>query len=348
MNTSFYVRLFGLAPMVAFLALPLSAHALQYTQANLSSMAFYPKQTVSATVISQQHSQIRAQTSGEIAKIVADVGNTVKAGEVLAVLNCDDQTLAMTQIESSLPGTKARAEFLAWQLAQSKTLSAKQNVSQERLKNLETELQVQTSLLKQQENQLKSAKLQVSRCKIVAPFEGVITQRQAQLGDYAQPGAPMFKLLANQDVEVQAYIHPEMISLLPSSKQIVFKTDRHIYPVRIRAQVAGLDDKVHTQEVRLTFTKAKPLPGELGTLEWVDSRPHIPAKLLSRRNDQLGIFLNKEATATFVVIPQAREGSPAQLPSHLQGQIILEGRHQLIDGQSLTDTNTQGNQDEVA
>lgn len=349
MKTTRYCPLLILIPILGLLATNcVFAQAKPVTTTNIERMTFFPKQSVSANVLSNHHALIRAQTSGELKTIHAQIGSKVKKGQSLAHLACDDQNLALEHIESVLPGTQAKHDLSVWQLKQYQTLADKNNLSKERMKTLESELLFQKSMLKQHQNQHATARLQVERCDIKAPFDGIVTAREGQLGEYVQVGAPLFKVIANEDLEVQVFLHPEQIPLLPKAKQIVFKDDDQVYPVKIRAQVESLDDRTHTQEVRLVFTKNKPLPGSLGTLQWKDVRPHIPAALLSKRNNQLGIFINNEDKAIFLPLNQAKEGSPVALPPSLTGNIIVDGRHQLEDGSPLSVTDVEGNSNEVA
>ncbi|HET9843294.1 MAG TPA: efflux RND transporter periplasmic adaptor subunit, partial [Gammaproteobacteria bacterium] len=113
-------------------------------------------------------------------------------------------------------------------------------------------------------------------------------------------------------------------------------------PVKLRTIVQALDDKTHTQEVRLSFESAKPLPGTFGILTWQDSKPYLPAEFISQRNNSLGLFVNKNNKAHFMPIPNALEGQPIPLTSVIKENIIIEGRHSLEDGVALLLTNNKG------
>ncbi len=334
------VNLLFMAPCFAIDPVPV-------TCANLNSIVLHPTQEVSAHVFSTNHAQISSQTYGEIQSIKVDVGQKVQQGEILAVLACDDQTLNLQQAQSVLPGTQAKIALHEWQLKQTQTLANQNNISKERIKTLSSELNWYQSQLSIQKNQVSSAQLQVQRCTIKAPFSGVITQRSAQLGEFIQQGSPLFKLLEHDKLEVKAYLHPSQISLIPQASKIYFKHNDKTYPLTIKAQVAGLDNKTHTQEIRLTFTGQHPMSGTIGTLVWEDPRPHLPAAYISKRDHQYGLFLNIGDKAHFVELKNAKEGSPVALPVLLKGDLILEGRHQLKQGDPITLDSMEGGLNEV-
>ena len=97
----------------------------------------------------------------------------------------------------------------------------------------------------------------------------------------------------------------------------------------------AINTRTRNHEVRLLFSNGTALPGAAGKLIWRDSQPHVSAKLLVRRGNDFGIFINNSGKARFHAIPGAQQGrtTPVDLP--LDTVVITEGQYRLEDGQSI-------------
>jgi hypothetical protein len=74
-------------------------------------------------------------------------------------------------------------------------------------------------------------------------------------------------------------------------------------------------------------------------LRWKDVQVHVPAQFIVQRGKLLGVFIEQNAKATFVALPNAQEGraTPVQLPP--ETKIVTRGAAALQEGQSLLSRN---------
>ncbi|MCE9524061.1 MAG: efflux RND transporter periplasmic adaptor subunit [Alphaproteobacteria bacterium] len=128
--------------------------------------------------------QVRAETAGTVAAIRADKGSFVKAGDTICELKIDAR-------EAMLKQARATAKQRELEYEASKTLQEK---------GFRSETSVAGDLA-----EYESAKAQVERMekefentKIRAPFDGVVDDRMADVGDYLSPGQPC-ALVVDQD-----------------------------------------------------------------------------------------------------------------------------------------------------
>src|SRR5690606_11597462 len=121
------------------------------------------------------------------------------------------------------------------------TLVKDQNISKERLKSLKAEQGSILALLEQQQAQAKFAKHQTSKCEIRAPFAAVILEKHASIGELANPGRNIVRLLDSHNIELQAHIHASELPLIQSSSKLFFQTQDKQYPVALRQFVSAYD-----------------------------------------------------------------------------------------------------------
>ncbi len=190
--------------------------------------------------------QVQPLIEGQpIEQLLADVGDRVAAGQVLAVLSKTSLDLQDSQFQASLAAARAsvsqgeasvleaRANADEANRAATRTAALKQqgNVSQAAYDQAQAaalsanaRVMVAEQLLvaaRAQETlvqaQLANVDLQLSRTQVVAPVAGEITARNAQIGAIASAaGQPMFTLIRDGALELRADIaEGDIVRLAP-------------------------------------------------------------------------------------------------------------------------------------
>jgi HlyD family secretion protein len=139
-----------------------------------------------------------------IETLAVDVGDTVKAGQVLATLSTATLTLQQSQLKASLASAAASlaeaqrtADRTAALLAQGTASNAANDTAQATL----TSAKAQVASV---QAQLDTVALQISRAQVVAPVAGLITARNAQIGAVASAaGQPLFQIMRDGALELR-------------------------------------------------------------------------------------------------------------------------------------------------
>jgi RND family efflux transporter MFP subunit len=171
------------------LAAEMEVHAKQYvTTITPKSGGDGLPLTLPGTLQGINEATVYARTNGYILRWVKDIGSSVKKGELLAEIATPeiDQELsqaiaAQQQAASSESLAKSTAE--RW-----KSLREKDAVTQQDLdERLSTYIQAQANLASAQANTARLRNLQNFN-KVVAPFDGVLTSRNIDVGDLVDAG----------------------------------------------------------------------------------------------------------------------------------------------------------------
>jgi RND family efflux transporter MFP subunit len=167
---------------------------------------------------------IYARISGYIAKRFVDIGDHVKAGQILAEISAQelDHQIAqaranIAQNEAALNQAQANREIASVTWARdSKLLDkgwvTKQQGDTERL-NLQAQeaaVAVAQANIRAQQAQLEVLLQHKAYQRVVAPFDGVVTQRNVDNGSLVQAdttgGAAMFTLMHSDVIRIQLYV----------------------------------------------------------------------------------------------------------------------------------------------
>lgn len=301
----------------------------------LSELVIHPRRSAPASTLSLNDSEISAELNARILSIPVRVGDSVTYNQVLAVLNCEDYQLQLRESRAAAASAKAGMELADKQLKRARILIERQNVSKQMLNQRETELWAAHAELETNQARREKDALNITRCIIRAPFDGVVLERLADIGEWAKIGTPVVRLVDKRRLEVSAQIRVQYSRSLETAENRWFLAAGIKYPLRLRVITPVIDKQSRSREVRLPFTNHSALPGSAGRLVWQDSEPHISAKLLVRRGNQLGVFTAENQQARFKPLAGALEGEPARIPLPLESMIIIQGHLGLKDGEKI-------------
>ena len=298
-----------------------SAEPTPVTTVAVEAAQVFPLRSAPASVVSLNRTRLSARISARILSIPARVGDAVRRGQLLARLDCRDAELARET-------ARARKQLAEKELQRARALKKSSSIADSRFNQAETTL-IETRAA------LRQAALQVERCRVVAPFDGVVTARLAGVGALAVPGTPLLELLDTGDPEVSAKVDTGDLAGLRGASQVLFRTGGERFPVKLRAVLPALDPGSRRREARLTPLGAAPLPGASGRIEWRLKTPHFPARLLVERDGRLGVFIVDAGVAHFLPVSQARLGQDAPLVLPAGTRLVEQGRFTLQDGDAV-------------
>ncbi|MFH7320533.1 efflux RND transporter periplasmic adaptor subunit [Desulfurivibrio sp. D14AmB] len=295
----------------------------------LGQVAIFPRHTAPATVISRNDSRLSSEIRAKIKHIPVLVGQTVAPGQTLVEFVCDDYLIALGAAEAGL-------ELATLQEERARVLEEQQAVPREYGEQRRAELAAAKA-------RQEKAALDVQRCRLSAPFAGIVLARLASEGEYADIGSPLLRLLASEQLEVTAQVPLDGSTSLAAAAEFQLEVNDHRFPLELRILVPAIDPQARNREARLLFTGPPALPGTAGRLVWTSPRPHLPADLVVRREAGLGFFVAEGQRARFISLPEAREGHPAALELPPATLIIDTGRHGLRDGDPIRIEGGPGN-----
>jgi len=340
-STPRYPILSGLIPGTLALFLAASATAAEAPAPTLvrteayAQAVLHPQRSVPGAVLSLNDSQLSAETAGRIDTIPVLVGQTVDAGAVLVRLDCRDHRFALKRAAAALAAARARSSLADKQFARARRLHRDKNVSEELVNQREAERAAARADVDAAAAARDQAALEVERCNLKAPFDGVVTARLGQVGQRAAPGTPLIQLLDRAHLEVSSQIPVDNAAGLGNAGEVWLETGGARYPLKLRSIAPVIDPQARSREARFTFVAKAALPGAAGRVVWQSPVPHVPADLVVRRGKSLGVFVAEDGRARFVALPGAREGQPAVAELPADARLITDGRYNLSDGAAI-------------
>lgn len=172
----------------------------------LSSSAAQASESFVGTLRARQRADLSFEQAGRVASIAVDVGDRVRAGQLLARL---DEAPVQWRLDKALADRSAALATLAersTQLRQHEALAKDQIVSATTLETVQTQHQLATSQLQAAEAALAQARHDLAHTRITAPFDGEIVTRTVQPHVDMAAGQPVLQIEAGQALEVVAML----------------------------------------------------------------------------------------------------------------------------------------------
>ncbi|QBQ40888.1 efflux RND transporter periplasmic adaptor subunit [Sphingobacterium psychroaquaticum] len=162
----------------------------------ITNGVFAPKQEV----------KLSAEASGKVIRVLVSEGSYVKAGQTLAVINGDKQTVDVSNAQAVY--NNAKAEVARFESAFATGGVTKQQLDQVKLQ------------LENARNNLKSSQIKASDVNVTASFSGVVNKRNIEPGSYVSPGNELFEIVNVSTLKLKISVDEKNISQVKLGQSI--------------------------------------------------------------------------------------------------------------------------------
>lgn len=245
---------------------------------------FYHQFEVRGTVESENNVMISAETMGRIEKIYVKEGQEVKSGQTVIQLDADVLRNNISEVETSLDLADAifKRQASLWE------------------KNIGTEIQyLQAKNSKDaQERRLLTLKSQLTQYSVKAPFAGTVDDIPSKVGEMAQPGVPLARLINQKDMYIRADVSEAYLGKVKTGDKVdVFFPVQNlsfVSTVRAVSKVINVENRTFNIEIALPSGSDFDFqPNQVTVLKLIDYQIDkvvlVPTKLI--QSDDRGKFV---------------------------------------------------------
>jgi RND family efflux transporter MFP subunit len=179
-----------------------AAPALTVTAAHVERQTWPEEVRAAGAIEPWQEAVVGAQIGGQrIVEIVAEIGDEVKAGQVLA--RFDTARLRAEEAELVASVLQMQAALREAEANRDRALALKERslLSEQDVTRQVTQADIARAQLAGAEARLATKRLEIGFAAVTAPDAGVVSARSATLGAVAQPGEELFRLIRQGRLE---------------------------------------------------------------------------------------------------------------------------------------------------
>jgi len=298
--------------------------------------------TYSGVVVARHEVQESFRVDGRIAGRLVDVGDRVRAGQVLATLDENDLRLSM---ESALAEHRAATSNRTQTLTDEgryATLLSKHVVSQAEFDARHLAADEAKGRLDRAERALMLAKNRLDYANLVCSTDGVVTKVSAEAGQVVAPGQGIVSVAKDGELEVLVDVPESQIQSLknaPAEAALWSGGDKR-YRAVLREIAPEADSLTRTYAVRYSLQAADPSVrlGMTATLHLSDltgaKDARVPASALFDQGGGLGVWVVEPETGRLSLRRVAVDRYTDQ-DAHVHGEladgdvIVVAGAHKL-------------------
>jgi RND family efflux transporter MFP subunit len=295
---------------------------------------------------------ILARVNGYLKSWSADIGAQVKAGQVIAEIEAPDLDQQLLQARADLASQEASAKLSEATLTRRKTLIASNFVSMQEIDERTADLSNKNAAVKAGQANVERLEALASYKKITAPFDGVVTARDTDVGALINAGGgsgpPMF--VVSDITRLRVYVNVPQ-SYVPSirvgAKGVITVPEypNRTFPATVEASSQSVDVGSGTTRMQLGLDNSggELLPGSYANVRLNLQREgvplHIPASALIFNGSGLRVAtVGADDKVLFKTVTIARDlGKEIELGSGLSpdDRVIIAPPDGLTDGDEV-------------
>jgi RND family efflux transporter MFP subunit len=296
---------------------------------------------------------IYARTNGYLRKWFADIGTRVHAGELLAVIETPELDEQVRQAQSDLDTAQANLNLAEITAARWTKLLAKNAVSKQETDQANSDLKARQSALSAAESNVKRLQQLQGFEKIYAPFDGVITARNIDIGSLIQggdsnsPQAELFHISATDKLRLFVPVPEVYAGQVRTGSKITVTSDalpnqKFIGIVARNSNAIDPSSRTLNVEVDVPNADHKLLPGQYAFIHLPippsTSSMTLPAASLLFRAEGLEVGVVRDGKVQLVPIQIGHDyGSKVEVIAGLtpEDRVILNPPDSLAQGERV-------------
>jgi RND family efflux transporter MFP subunit len=316
------------------------APAIRVSTAAVETRRLPSERILSGTVTARTTGAVSARLPGHIREIRVREGDSVQAGQVIAIIDARDADSAIKQAEAgrdearaalpeadaAIASATAQTELARVTFRRMQELKASKSITEQEFDEAQARLRLAESQIKmaearkfqtrerirQADEVVSRARLQETYATVTAPFAGIVLERKAEPGTFASPGMPVVILERAGDYRLEVPVEESLLKGLKPGQRVTVELDS-TRELPISEILPSLNAQTRTATVRINL----PIPG-LRT--GMSRRIHLPGEerdaitvpaTAIRSNGQLQtVFIANanRARAVMVTVGDARDG----------------------------------------
>jgi len=303
-----------------------------------------------ADVRPRVESRLGFRVGGKLVRRAVELGQTVKAGQVIAQLDPQDYKLAADAARAQVAAAQTNRDLAAADYKRYKELRDQNFISGAELERRDTALKAAQAQLEQAQAQLNSQGNQAGYTTLVADVSGVVTAVTAEVGQVVAAGSPVVQIAQDGPRDVVFAVPEDKVALI----KVGSKVDVRVWASKtqvegtVREVAASADPVTRTFVVKVALLAQDALP--LGTTVSVVPKAldrsatqviKLPTSALLQAGGASQVWVLDSASMT--VKPQpvtvaTADGNDAVITQGLTPgmQVVVAGVHVLSPGQKVT------------
>ena len=247
----------------------------------VTTMNLNEEDNVMGMIYSRSSPEIAAEVSGRVISVIADIGDVVEKGQVLAQIDSEKYDLQLAQSKAEIARLSALLVNQELDLKRAEKLFKDNLVSEEMVDRTRAGFNALSEQINAANAQLRNSERLVEETEIKAPIKTKVAAKHIDIGDFVQNGMIVYELVDTKNLRV-ALSFPEYQSLKLKKGLKVFLTTPTSIDQNVETVIKEIKPNVNSNNRSITAIVDFDNPGS-----WVPGASTQARIILSTYQDAL-------------------------------------------------------------
>src|SRR6187402_233721 len=189
----------------------------------VSSNAMATGPSITGSIEPERRADLRAEVSAVVLAVLKENGDPVKRGDLLVRLDQTSIRDTLTAAEASARAADQAYEQAERQYQRMATLKQTGVVSTQQLEDVEIRRNSAQSDRAAAHTRVVTARQQLERTEVRAPFNGIVSDRKVSAGDTAAVGKELLKVIDPSSLRFEGLVSADSVGQLKAGQHVWFK-----------------------------------------------------------------------------------------------------------------------------
>ena len=270
----------GLSTLLLLVA-QISMGQITVSTTTVITMNLNEEDNVMGMIYSRSSPEIAAEVSGRVISVIADIGDVVEKGQVLAQIASEKYDLQLAQSKAEIARLSALLVNQELDLKRAEKLFKDNLVSEEMVDRTRAEFNALSEQINAANAQLRNSERLIEETEIKAPIKTKVAAKHIDIGDFVQNGMIVYELVDTKNLRV-ALSFPEYQSLKLKKGLKVFLTTPTSIDQNVETVIKEMKPNVNSNNRSITAIVDFDNPGS-----WVPGASTQARIILSTYQDAL-------------------------------------------------------------
>ncbi len=189
----------------------------------MSNSALTSGPSITGSIEPERRADLRAEVSAVVLSVLKENGDPVKRGDLLVRLDPTSIRDSLTAAQSSMAAASQAFDQAERQFQRMKTLRETGVVSAQQLEDVEIQRNSAQSEREAARTRVVTARQQLERTEVRAPFDGIVSDRKVSAGDTAQVGKELLKVIDPTSLRFEGLVSADAIGNVSTGQHVWFR-----------------------------------------------------------------------------------------------------------------------------
>lgn len=176
--------------------------------------------TASGKLVAKNSVNVSTRMMGYITSMKAEVGQNVRAGQLLVSINAADIQAKGGQANAQISQAQASYNIARKDYERFQNLYKSQSASQKELDDMRARYEMAQAGLQAAQQMKNEVNAQYSYTNVTAPISGTVTAKFAEQGDMANPGMPLLTIESPSSLQAQVLVSEQNITMISNGMPV--------------------------------------------------------------------------------------------------------------------------------